>query len=265
MGGRCTTSLPTRAGQAPATAPAPPSGRRSRRSGSRARAAASPPLCSARPSAQTARSRSPTADTRSTTTSQTPSAARRQARGSTSSVLPGGSSQLPARKFTVARKQRTWLEVVGEIARYLGAVSLLMVAAIPAQQYYDAYFSAVPVIGRLFLLNIVGAGVTGLLLLAPVRLLGRRAGGAILVPTALGGIGVAAGAFAALLVSEYTPLFGFMESGYRLAIHLSLLFEGLATLLLAAFIVTLVLGRRQAVRADRNSRVVAGRRQPAAL
>jgi len=157
----------------------------------------------------------------------------------------------------VARKPRTWLEVVGEVARYLGAVSLLMVAAIHAQQYYDAYFSVVPTIGRLFMLNIVGGSVTGLLLLAPVRLLGRRAGDGILVATALAGIGVAAGAFTALLVSEYTPLFGFMESGYRLAIELSLLFEGLATLLLSAFIAIVALGRRQA-----SSDAGAARRQP---
>jgi hypothetical protein len=150
---------------------------------------------------------------------------------------------------------------VGEVARYLGAVSLLMVAAIHAQQYYDAYFSAVPTIGRLFMLNIAGAGVTGLLLLAPVRLLGRRAGDAILVLAGLAGIGVAAGAFTALIVSEYTPLFGFMESGYRLAIELSLLFEGLATLLLAAFIATVARDRRQTSRADDNSRLEAARRQ----
>ena len=162
----------------------------------------------------------------------------------------------------MASKPSTRLEVVGEVARYLGAVSLLMVAAIHAQQYYDAYFSAVPTIGRLFMLNIVGAGVTGLLLLAPVRLLGRREGDAILVPTALAGIAVAAGAFTALIVSEYTPLFGFMESGYRLAIELSLLFEGLATLLLAAFVATVVLERRQASRAGDNSRVGTVRRQP---
>ena len=162
----------------------------------------------------------------------------------------------------MSSERRKWLEVVGEVARYLGAVSLLMVAAIHAQQYYDAYFSAVPTIGRLFMLNIVGAGVTGLVLLAPVRLLGRRAGDAILVLAALAGIGVAAGAFAALIVSEYTPLFGFMESGYRLAIELSLLFEGLATLLLAAFLATTALDRRQASRARNSSPPGATQRQP---
>jgi hypothetical protein len=153
----------------------------------------------------------------------------------------------------VSSKRFSSLEAVGELARYLGAVSLLMVAAIHAQQYYDAYFSAVPTIGRLFMLNIVGAGVTGLILLAPIRLLGRRLGDAILVLTALAGIGVAAGAFTALIVSEYTPLFGFMESGYRIAIELSLLFEGLATLFLAAFIATVALHWRQAPRADDTS------------
>ena len=35
----------------------------------------------------------------------------------------------------MSSKERTGLEAVGEIARYLGAVSLLMVAAIHAQQY----------------------------------------------------------------------------------------------------------------------------------
>jgi hypothetical protein len=158
-------------------------------------------------------------------------------------------------------ERRTSLEVLAEVARYLGAISLLMVAAIHAQQYYDAYFSAVPTIGRLFMVNIVGASVAGLLLLAPLELLGRRLADAILVLAALAGIGVAAGAFTALIVSEYTPLFGFMESGYRLAIELSLLFEGLATLLLAAFIATVALERRGASSADATSPVGAGTRR----
>jgi hypothetical protein len=139
--------------------------------------------------------------------------------------------------------------MVGEASRYLGAVALLLVAAVHGQQYYDAYFSAVPTIGTLFLLNVIGAGAAGLVLLAPVGLLRVRLADAILVLGALAGIAVAAGSFAALLISEYRPLFGFMESGYRLAIVLSLLFEGLATLLLVVFVVALVLGRRSAGRA----------------
>ena len=149
------------------------------------------------------------------------------------------------------------VEVAGELARYLAAVSLFLVAAIHAQQYYDAYFSVVPTIGTLFLLNVVGAGAAGLVLLAPVRLLGRRPGDAILALVSLAGIAVAVGSFAALLISEYQPLFGFMESGYRLAIVLSLLFEGVAALLLSVFLATLALQHRRRDRRAPTHRVPA--------
>ena len=161
----------------------------------------------------------------------------------------------------MSNQQRTRFEVVGEIARYLGSISLLMVAAIHAQQYYDAYFSAVPTIGRLFMLNIIGASATALILLAPIKRLAHRLADPILVLTALAGIAVAAGAFTALIISEYTPLFGFMESGYRLAIELSLLFEGLATLLLATYIAAVTLQWRQASQADDISQSGLGTRQ----
>ena len=134
------------------------------------------------------------------------------------------------------------LDLVGEISRYLGAASILVVGAVHAQQYYDAYFSAVPTIGTLFLLSFVGAAVVGVVLLAPVRLLGRRVGDVILAAAALGAIGIAVGTLVSLLVSEYTPLFGFMESGYRLAIVLTLLFDVLTTVFLGFFLLTV--GRR---------------------
>jgi hypothetical protein len=123
----------------------------------------------------------------------------------------------------------------GEIARYLGAVSVLLVGAVHAQQYYEAYFSVVPTIGTLFLLSFVGAGIVGAVLLAPVRRLGQK-GDAILALAALGGIGIAVGTFASLLISEYTPLFGFMESGYRLAVVLTLLFDVMTTAFLGVFL-----------------------------
>jgi hypothetical protein len=129
-------------------------------------------------------------------------------------------------------------ELAAEVARYLGAVSILVVGAIHAQQYYDAYFYVVPTIGTLFLLSFIGAGVVGVTLFAPVRLLGRRAGDLILTLAALGGIGIALGTFVSLLVSEYTPLFGFMESGYRLAILLTLVFDVLTTAFLGVFVLT---------------------------
>jgi hypothetical protein len=127
-------------------------------------------------------------------------------------------------------------ELTAEIARYLGAVSILLVGAVHAQQYYDAYFSVVPTIGTLFLLSFIGAGVVGAVLFAPMRRLGPRVGALILGVAALGAIGIALGTLVSLLVSEYTPLFGFMESGYRLAVVLTLLFDVLTTAFLGVFL-----------------------------
>ena len=127
-------------------------------------------------------------------------------------------------------------ELAGEAARYLGAVSILLVGAVHAQQYYEAYFSVVPTIGTLFLLSFIGAGIVGVVLVAPVRRLGRNLGDLILVLAAVGAIGIAAGSLVSLLISEYTPLFGFMESGYRLAIVLAIVFDAVATVFLGVFV-----------------------------
>jgi hypothetical protein len=132
--------------------------------------------------------------------------------------------------------ERSRLFIAAETARYLGAVSILVVGAIHAQQYYEAYFSYVPTIGTLFLLSFVGAGVAGAVLLAPVRKFGRRLGDLMLAIAALGAIGIALGTLVSLLVSEYTPLFGFMESGYRLAVVLTIVFDGLTAAFLGFFL-----------------------------
>jgi hypothetical protein len=144
--------------------------------------------------------------------------------------------------------------LAAETFRYLGAVSILLVGIVHAQQYYDAYFSVVPTIGTLFLLSFIGAGVVGGVLLTPVRLLGRRLGDAILVLAALGAIGIAVGSLVSLLVSEYTPLFGFMESGYRLAVVLALVFDGLTTLFLGAFVLLVTPQLIQTITAERRNR-----------
>jgi hypothetical protein len=141
----------------------------------------------------------------------------------------GGIRAVPAR----STRRR---DVAAEVARYLGAISILVVGAIHAQQYYDAYFYVVPTIGTLFLLSFIGAGVVGVVLFAPVRRLGRRLGDAILALAALGAISIALGTLVSLLISEYTPLFGFMESGYRLAVVLTLVFDGLTTVFLGFFV-----------------------------
>lgn len=134
--------------------------------------------------------------------------------------------------------------IAAEVARYFGAVSILLVGAVHAQQYYGAYFSVVPTIGTLFLLSFIGSGVVGTVLLAPVRRLGRNVGDLVLVLAALGAIGIALGSLASLLISEYMPVFGFMESGYRLAIVLALLFDALTTVFLGLFVLIVARQRR---------------------
>jgi hypothetical protein len=98
-------------------------------------------------------------------------------------------------------------------ARALGALSLLAVGAIHLQQYRTIYH-AIPTIGTLFVLNFAGATALGLGLLAPLELVLGRWASRVLALFALGGIGLSATAFVFLLVSERTPLFGFMEPGY---------------------------------------------------
>jgi hypothetical protein len=144
--------------------------------------------------------------------------------------------------------------VAAEIARYLGAISILAVGAIHAQQYYDAYFRVVPTIGTLFLLSFIGAGFVGVLLVSPVRRLGERLGNLVLALAALGAIGIALGTLVSLLISEYMPLFGFMESGYRLAIVLTLVFDGLTALFLGLFLLIVTPLLVTAFRTERRTR-----------
>jgi hypothetical protein len=144
-------------------------------------------------------------------------------------------------------------ELAAQTLRYLGAVSILLVGAVHAQQYYQAYFSVVPTIGTLFLLSFIGAGIVGTVLFLPVRRLGRRIGDLILSVAALGAIGIALGTLVSLLVSEYRPLFGFMESGYRLAIVLTLLFDGLTTVFLGLFLALVGPPLVRTFRAERNA------------
>jgi hypothetical protein len=165
-------------------------------------------------------------------------------------VSTGPFADKPTRAQNASNSRR---RIAGEIARYLGAVSILIVGAIHAQQYYDAYFRVVPTIGTLFLLSFIGAGVVGAVLFAPVRRMGDRLGDLILSLAALGAIGIALGTLVSLLISEYMPLFGFMESGYRLAIVLTLIFDGLTTAFLSVFL--LIVGRQLVTRStERRTR-----------
>jgi hypothetical protein len=98
-------------------------------------------------------------------------------------------------------------------ARLLGALAVLAVGGVHLYEFEHLY-SHIPTIGTLFFLNFLGAAGIGLGLLAPVQRIGHAHGSALLVLLALAGIALATVAFAFLLVSEHTPLFGFKEPGY---------------------------------------------------
>jgi hypothetical protein len=122
------------------------------------------------------------------------------------------------------------------LVRAAGGVALLAVGAVHLEQYTAGHFSVVPTIGSLFLVNFVAATVLGLWLLVPVRGGYRPVRLAFDSAVALAGLGVAAGAFVALLISEAQPLFGFMEQGYRIEIIIALASEAVAIVLLSVFV-----------------------------
>jgi hypothetical protein len=123
------------------------------------------------------------------------------------------------------------------VTRTLGALALLVVGAVHFQQYQYEFYSSIPTIGPLFLANFVAATALGLFLLVPIRGPSGRLRNLVDEVAALSGVGVAAGAFVGLLISEHAPLFGFMEHGYRFAIVLALASEAVAIATLTLFVV----------------------------
>ena len=127
--------------------------------------------------------------------------------------------------------------------RALGALATLAVGVVHLQQYFKLY-SSVPTIGTLFVANFAGATVIGLALLAPLERLAGRLGGAAVALLSLGGIGLAATSFVALVVSESTGLFGFTEPGYDpTAIAASRVAEAAVVALLGSFLAARFLAR----------------------
>jgi hypothetical protein len=119
-------------------------------------------------------------------------------------------------------------------ARYLGALALLGVGVEHLVEYADDSYSVIPTIGTLFALNFASAALLACALAVPVQRLPGLAGRLALPLACAGGIGVAAGSLAALVISESGGLFGFMETGYRPAIVLSIALEVATILLLGA-------------------------------
>jgi len=123
--------------------------------------------------------------------------------------------------------------------RYAGAATLLAVGIDHLQQYFGALYSTIPTIGTLFALNFAGSVLVAAGLAAPVKRVFPRLRKPILGFLAASGIGIALGSLVALLVTEQTPLFGFMESGYRQAIVVSIVLEVATVLLLGGFLIGL--------------------------
>jgi hypothetical protein len=144
------------------------------------------------------------------------------------------------RDMTLIHSQRTLLAV-----RVVGALALVFVGADHFYEYSVDDYSLVPTIGPLFLLNFISATAIGLVLLAPLERLFHHAGGVVLRAAALSGAGIAATSLVALLVSEHTKLFGFMESNYRPEIVVAIASEATAAAMLALlFALTLDAGHR---------------------
>lgn len=122
-------------------------------------------------------------------------------------------------------------------SRTLGALALLVIGGVHYQQYRYAFYSSIPTIGPLFLLNFVAGTALGLFLIVPVRPRLGRLGKLLDQLAALAGLGVAAGALIALLISEHTPLFGFTEHGYRFVIVLTIAADSAAIVMLTLFLV----------------------------
>ena len=118
---------------------------------------------------------------------------------------------LPTRgRPPAAHRSRGWVWLA---ARLLGALAVLTTGGIHLYEF-GHFYSQIPTIGTLFLLNFLGATAIGLGMLAPIERIAGRHGSTIVVLLAFAGIALAAVAFAFLLVSEQTPLFGFKEPGY---------------------------------------------------
>ncbi|OAI40109.1 hypothetical protein AYO39_02045 [Actinobacteria bacterium SCGC AG-212-D09] len=117
--------------------------------------------------------------------------------------------------------------------RVLGALLLLFVGLDHYYEYSAQSYSVIPTIGTLFLLNFISATAIGVLLLAPLERITGRFGLLAVRVAAVSGFAIASSSLLALLVSEQTKLFGFMESNYRPAILVAIASEAAAAVVLA--------------------------------
>lgn len=156
-----------------------------------------------------------------------------------------GDLQEHRRRVVGRRLAPTHLRIATRVLRLAAAIALLAVGGVHIQQYVVQDYRVIPTIGSLFLLNFIGGTVLGLYFLIPARRRPGRIMSLLDTLAALAGCFVAGGALVALLVSEVTPLFGFMEHGYRFAIVFAIVSEAVAV---TALIILLMVNRAQAQR-----------------
>jgi hypothetical protein len=133
------------------------------------------------------------------------------------------------------------MQPVATGARGLGGLALLGVGVDHIEQFAIGHYSVIPTIGTLFVLNFAAAIVMVIGLAV--------SNGGLSLLFGLGGLGVAAGSLAGLLLSESVGLFGFTEVGYRPAIMLSIGLDVATIVLLGVFVA------RNATAARRGQRV----------
>jgi hypothetical protein len=133
--------------------------------------------------------------------------------------------------------------------RLVGGLALLATGGIHLEQYIVADYRVIPTIGSLFLLNFIAGTVLGLYFLVPARASVGPVRRWIDLLAGLSGLAVGLLGLIALEVSEHTPLFGFMEQGYRRDIVISIVAEGVTVVALGAF---LVLCSKPTLRRDRG-------------
>jgi hypothetical protein len=135
-----------------------------------------------------------------------------------------------------------------QAARRLGAVAVLAIGAVHLQQYIVQNVWFYPAIGALFLLNVIGSGVVGIALLAPLeRVLPERPANAAVALLSATGLLIAVGSLVFLFISESSSLFGVTETGYRTPVVLAIIAEGATIPLLTPVLarsVALALHRR---------------------
>jgi hypothetical protein len=151
----------------------------------------------------------------------------------------------PKHRAGLARLGTGRRAIVAQALRYLGALAVLATGVAHIEQYAVDDYSTVPTIGTLFLLNFVAAIVIAIGLIVPLGRVTGRYATATRALFAVAGIGLAVFSLVGLFISETSGLFGFVEHGYRMAIVVAIVVEGVAAVFLVAFLLANGRGLRQ--------------------